>query len=54
MWEGERVQKDRFMALGHGWLCFEEAHFDRFGRTAAERVKYSEDRLWLQAVDRRI
>ncbi len=42
------------MALGHGRVCSDEAHFDRFGRLAAERVRSLLDRFWLQAAVRRI
>ena len=29
---GDRVHEGRFMASGHGWRYYNEAHFDRIGR----------------------
>ncbi len=37
------------MALGRSWGYLNEAHFDRYGRIAAERVRSPIDRFWLQA-----
>ena len=44
---GGRVHEGRIMAAGRSEGDSNEAHIDRFGRKAIERVRSLHDRSWL-------